>query len=304
MKIQPQIPPRYAPRDDILGWLTAYFQGSSTKCPIGKKSFPTGDFSRCLALRTLVFSFHQEVVSVIDSATTLRNIALSQPAAIRVFERFGLDYCCGGNRPLTTACAEKGLDMAVVLSALAETADDAPPERDLTQISASELIGHIVGTHHAYIRRELPRLEAMAVKVAEKHGPRHPEILEIQSRLQMLGEDLLQHLHKEEMILFPYIQSVERSRDGQGDMPHACFGSVESPIRMMIHEHETAAALLEQMRALSGEFAPPPDACPTFVGFYDGLAAFERDLHRHVHLENNLLFPQAIEMEQGAQLSR
>jgi regulator of cell morphogenesis and NO signaling len=122
--------------------------------------------------------------------------------------------------------------------------------------------------------------------------------------LQVLGEDLLQHLYKEEAILFPYVQSLERSLKGNADLPHACFGSVESPVRVMIQEHENAAELLEQMRATSGGFAPPPDACPTFAGFYDGLGAFERDLHRHVHLENNLLFPLAIEMEQGAQLSR
>ena len=240
---------------------------------------------------------------MIDSDTTLRTIALSQPATIRVFERFGLDYCCGGNRTLATACTEKGLDMSAVLPALAETAAGAPAEPDFTQVTASELISHIVSTHHAFVRRELPRLGTLAEKVVQQHGQRHPELFEIQSRLQMLGEDLLQHLHKEEVILFPYIESLERCRNGQGDLPQACFGSIESPIRVMIDEHETAAALLEQMRALSGGFTPPPDACPTLAGFYDGLAAFERNLHRHVHLENNLLFPRAIEMEQGTQLS-
>jgi regulator of cell morphogenesis and NO signaling len=239
---------------------------------------------------------------MIDSATTLRSIALSQPATIPVFERFGLDYCCGGNRPLAGACAEKNLDLAALLAALAESANDAAAEPDFTQATSAALIDHIVGTHHAYIRSELPRLESMAAKVAEKHGPRHPEVFEIQRSFQVLGGDLLQHLHKEEMILFPYISSLERSRDGQGDPPDACFASVESPIRMMMMEHETAAGLLEQMRAASKGFTPPPDACPTFAGLYDGLAAFERDLHRHVHLENNLLFPRAIEMEKGAQL--
>jgi regulator of cell morphogenesis and NO signaling len=237
-----------------------------------------------------------------DSAATLRSIALAKPATIRVFERFGLDYCCGGNRPLTEACAEKNLDLAALLSALAETANAAAQdaEPDFTQATAAALIDHIVGTHHAYIRSELPRLGSMAAKVGERHGPRHPEVLEIQHKLQLLGEDLLQHLSKEEMILFPFIWSLERSRDGQEDSPDACFASVESPIRMMIQEHETAAGLLDQMRAASKGFTPPPDACPTFVGFYHGLDAFERDLHRHVHLENNLLFPRAIELEQGA----
>jgi regulator of cell morphogenesis and NO signaling len=234
---------------------------------------------------------------MIDSATTLRSIALDKPATIRVFERFQLDYCCGGNRPLAEACAEKGIAMEDVVAALAEAARSETGEQDLTQATLTALIQHIVVTHHSYVLSELPRLKSMAERVAEKHGPTHPETAEVQRKLAQLAEELFSHLNKEERILFPYIEGLERSQSQDAARPSACFGSVEGPIQVMINEHEGAATLLEEMRAATNGFVPWPEACPTTVGLYHGLDAFERDLHRHVHLENNLLFPRAIELE-------
>ncbi len=235
-----------------------------------------------------------------DSTTTLRTIALEHPATIRVFEHFQLDYCCGGNRPLGEICAEKCIAAEVVLAALAEAVDRKPAAEDLSSATSAELIRHIVQTHHAFIRSELPRLQAMAERVASKHSPIHPEASFIQRNLAQLAEELLFHLNKEERILFPYIENLERSRE-ENAAPHtACFGSVESPIRQMIHEHEGAAHLLEEMRTATRGFMPWPGACPTTAGLYYGLKAFETDLHRHVHLENNLLFPRAIALEQEA----
>jgi regulator of cell morphogenesis and NO signaling len=236
---------------------------------------------------------------MIATETTLRSIALEQPATIRVFERLNLDYCCGGNRPLAEACAQKGLDVEAVVASLTEAAQgNAPAARDFTEAAPSELIHHIVKTHHAYVRNELPRLLAMAERVGSKHGPTHPEVTQIERQLNQLGEELLMHLQKEEIVLFPYIEKLERRRNGSAQAPEACFASVESPIRMMVHEHESAGALMEAMREATGGFKPWTGACPTTVGLYDGLDAFERDLHRHVHLENNILFPAAIAMEQ------
>jgi regulator of cell morphogenesis and NO signaling len=229
--------------------------------------------------------------------STLRSIALEQPATIRVFESFHLDYCCGGNRPLAQACSEKGLDMQTVLAALDAATSAAPSAQDFTQSTATELIRHIVQTHHAYIRGELPRLLPMAEKAARKHGPAHPEFIQIERQLRQLAGELTQHLNKEETILFPYIEAMETSRNRAGSAPHACFGTVESPIRAMINEHEAAGALLDDMRTSTRGFTPPADACPTLVGLLHGLDAFEKDLHRHVHLENNLLFPRAITLE-------
>jgi regulator of cell morphogenesis and NO signaling len=236
---------------------------------------------------------------MIAAQSTLRSIALDEPATIRVFERLHLDYCCGGNRPLAEACAQKGLDVETVVASLAEAAHgNAPAVRDFSQAAPAELIRHIVQTHHGYIRNELPRLLAMAQRVSAKHGPVHPEAGQIERRLGQLADELLPHLQKEEIVLFPYIEALERRRNGSAKAPEACFASVESPIRMMVHEHESAGALMDEMRTATGGFAPWNGACPTTVGLYDGLDAFERDLHRHVHLENNLLFPMAITLEQ------
>jgi regulator of cell morphogenesis and NO signaling len=235
---------------------------------------------------------------MIAAQSTLRSIALEQPATIRVFESFHLDYCCGGNRPLAEACAQKGLDVEAVLAQLTEAAHAAvPAAADFSQATGAELIRHIVGTHHAYVRSELPRLLPMAQRAAAKHGPTRPELVQIEQQLNQLADELLFHLQKEERILFPYIEALEQSRSGHTQAPQACFATVESPIQAMVNEHEAAGALLEQMRSATGSFTPWAGACPTLVGLYDGLDAFERDLHRHVHLENNLLFPRAIALE-------
>lgn len=235
---------------------------------------------------------------MIAAQSTLRSIALEQPATIRVFERFHLDYCCGGNRPLDEVCAQKGLELDTVLASLDEAANAAQTAAgDFTQATPTELIRHIVQTHHAYIRNELPRLLPMAERAATKHGPVRPELGQIERQLRQLADELLFHLNKEERILFPYIEDLERSRNHGANAPQACFASVESPIQAMINEHEAAGALLDEMRTATGNFTPWNGACPTLVGLYDGLDAFEHDLHRHVHLENNLLFPQAIAME-------
>jgi regulator of cell morphogenesis and NO signaling len=233
---------------------------------------------------------------MIAAPSTLRSIALEEPATIRVFESFHLDYCCGGNRPLAEACAEKGLDVETVLAALTGSVGQEAAAADFSQATPVALIRHIVSTHHAYVRAELPRLLPMAGKAAAKHGPNHPELIQVEKQLQQLAGELLAHLDKEEIILFPHIEALAAMRDG-GAAPHACFPTVESPIQAMVHEHEAAGALLEQMRAGTKGFQPPVDTCPTVAGLYHGLDDFERDLHRHVHLENNLLFPRAIALE-------
>lgn len=231
---------------------------------------------------------------------TLRSIALEQPATIRVFERLHLDYCCGGNRPLDEACQEKGLDIEAVLESLKAATGEPAAERDFTKATVTELMRHIVATHHVYVREELPRLLPMAEKAAAKHGPNHPELRLVLAQLQELGGELLMHLRKEEQILFPYIEALEESQSRGGDAPRACFASVESPIGAMLNEHEAAGALLERMREETKGFTPPKDSCPTLVGLMHGIEAFERDLHQHIHLENNLLFPRAIAMEKAA----
>jgi regulator of cell morphogenesis and NO signaling len=238
------------------------------------------------------------------AASTLRSIALENPATIRVFERHNLDYCCGGRRPLAEACTEKGIATETVLAELeAALAQQNAPEKDLSKAGAAEIISHINQTHHVYVRSELPRLAPLAEKVALKHGPAHPEYVQLQRQLRTLNNELLDHLMKEEQILFPYVEAIERNLQGAGEAPHACFATVGSPIRQMLHEHEAAGALMAKMRANTNNFTPPADACPTLAGLLHGLDEFERDLHRHIHLENNLLFPLAISLEEKAMAS-
>ncbi len=237
---------------------------------------------------------------MVTPQTTVRDIALEQPASIRVFERFHIDYCCGGRKPLAEACEERSLKPEAVLEAIENAAAGAGEQtRDWTQAKLEDICRHIVETHHAYIRAELPRLETLAQKVVSRHGTTHPELEQIQQIIGAEGERLLQHLAKEEMMLFPYITNLDRSSANCGPRPLGCFGAVRNPIRVMIAEHEASGEAMAQIRLLSGGFTPPKDSCPTYRGFYQALSEFEKDLHQHIHLENNVLFPRAIEIEDG-----
>lgn len=229
---------------------------------------------------------------------TVREIALEEPSSIRVFESFGIDYCCGGRKPLSEACEASRVEVDAVIAALeAAAVSPAPTTEDWSKKSMEELVNHIIATHHAYVKSELPRLATLAKKVVSRHGAIRPELLQLQSALATLGEELTQHLAKEEAILFPYIVQLERAlRDGRSE-PDACFGTVANPIAMMMREHDAAGSLLAEMRRLSGNFTTPEGACPTYHAYYDGLREFEVDLHQHIHLENNILFPRAIEAQ-------
>lgn len=231
----------------------------------------------------------------------VREIALENPASIRVFEAFGIDYCCGGRKPLAQACAERNIAVEDVIEALENgLAEGAIEGEDWTAKPLGLLAAHIVDTHHAYVRRELPRLAELAQKVVNRHGDTKPELLEIQKRVAQITEELTEHLGKEEVVLFPYITKLERAKETGSAKPHGCFGTVANPIAMMTQEHDAAGVLLGEIRRLSNDFTPPVGACPTFLAFYRGLYEFEQDLHQHIHLENNILFPRAIALEESA----
>jgi regulator of cell morphogenesis and NO signaling len=233
---------------------------------------------------------------------TVREIALAQPQAIRVFERFGIDYCCGGRRPLADACAAGNVPLDDVISALDAAGLAAVPFAvDWMQAPLSKLIDHIVATHHSYVKQELPRLAMLAQKVVNRHGETQAHLPAMQQALAQLDEELTHHLAKEEAILFPYIARLEASMAAEGEVPDACFGTVANPIAMMTSEHDAAGALLAELRRSSRNFTTPVGACPTYLAYYEGLREFEHDLHQHIHLENNILFPRAIELESVAQ---
>jgi regulator of cell morphogenesis and NO signaling len=241
----------------------------------------------------------------VTATQTVREIALEQPAAMRVFENFGIDYCCGGGQPLAEACAARAVEVDRVIAALEFAANaPAPLVEDWPHRPLEELAAHIVSTHHAYVKKELPRLASLAQIVVNRHGAARTELPELQAALARLDEELSQHLGKEEAILFPYIVQLEGFLSGQSPRPSACFGTVAKPIQKMTREHEAAGELLAEMRRLSGNFTAPEEACPTFHAFYDGLREFEQDLHRHIHLENNILFPRAVALEAALEESR
>ena len=230
---------------------------------------------------------------------TVREIAIENPSSIRVFESLGIDYCCGGEKSLSEACSRTSVDMGRVLRMLEDAAREAqaPQSGEWNERTLASLIAHIVETHHGFVRRETPRIEGLLAKVIAKHGRAHPEIGQIGQLFAAIGQEISTHMLKEEQVLFPYIEKMERAVAGGNPVPPAFFGSVERPIANMVAEHDDAGALLTQIRELSHGFTAPAGACPTFLALCRGLEDFERDLHRHVHLENNILFPRAIGME-------
>jgi regulator of cell morphogenesis and NO signaling len=235
---------------------------------------------------------------MIAAERTVREIALEQPHSIRVFEHFGIDYCCGGRKPLAEACVAHNVSVDAVLAALdsaATTTDPSPV--DWSQTPLQELIEHIVAKHHSYVKAELPRLATLAQKVVNRHGDTQPHLLALQKIVAQLDGELTHHLAKEENVLFPYIAGLEGAMANGSAFPDACFGTVANPIAMMSREHEAAGELLTEIERLSDRFTPPAGACPTYHAFYDGLKEFELDLHQHIHLENNILFPRAILLE-------
>lgn len=238
----------------------------------------------------------------INSTTKVRDVALTLPQSTRLFEKFKIDYCCGGDQPLATACAAAGVDFRNILQ-LIEGLNDKPGagdgERDWQEASATELVVHVLDKHHVFTKEEMARLEPLADKVVGAHGSNHPELLAIRDLMRQLFGDLRPHMFKEEQILFPFIHALENAAQQKCPTPFAPFGTVNNPIRMMLMEHDTAGDLLREMRKLSSDYTVPADACVSFKTFYEALAAFEQDLHQHIHLENNLLFPKAIALEEG-----
>jgi regulator of cell morphogenesis and NO signaling len=230
---------------------------------------------------------------------TVRDYAIHTPQTISVFEKLGIDFCCGGNRSLEEACAAANLNLKEVLASL-ETAlaePVRPSDRELRAGSLGELISHIVKTHHAYVRTEVAQIHKLMEKVYTKHGENHPELTAIRGIFQGLGQELMMHMMKEENILFPYIERMEESVVQHDPILPPPFGTVANPVRMMEHEHDNAGAALKAMRETSRGYTPPSDACTSFKALYVALANFEKDLHQHIHLENNVLFPRALEME-------
>lgn len=230
---------------------------------------------------------------------TVGDMALEIPGATRVFEKMGIDYCCGGKRSLAGACAAAGVELSEVKSALQLAT--APPkqseEPNFHTATLAELIDHIVEKHHTFTRLELARLGSLIEKVCEAHGKNHPELRQINLLLRELTADLEAHMRKEEFVLFPYIVRMEAAAEHHVALGRPPFGTVANPVSTMMLEHNRAGELLKAVRELSSNYLPPPDACISYQTLYASLGELEKDLHQHIHLENNLLFPRAVEAE-------
>ena len=233
-------------------------------------------------------------MSAIQARETVGEMVANRPALSRVFEQVGIDYCCGGKKTLEQACEEKGLDIESVRATLeACSATAGEPVVDAASMSLTELADHIEQTHHAYLRREFPRLDWLTQKVATVHGDHEPRLLQIRQTYLELVEELSSHMMKEEMVLFPLIRQL----DASSAAPTFHCGSLANPMRQMEAEHHDAGAALEALSDLSDNYTPPEWACNTYRAMLDALAHLQFDMHQHVHKEESILFPKALALE-------
>jgi regulator of cell morphogenesis and NO signaling len=231
--------------------------------------------------------------------TTIGDLVAADFRAAAVFQGFGIDFCCGGRRSFEEACEDAAVDPGEVRREI-DALPAAGREGDVTGWPLDRLIDHILEVHHDYVRAALPTIAKYLTKLNEVHGSRHPELATVASHFARMRTELGQHMMKEEQVLFPYIRELLST--GVADRRNASpFGTIENPIRMMQREHREAADELDAIKALTSGYVPPSDGCVTYAVCMAELQRFERDLHRHVHLENNVLFPRAVELESGLQ---
>jgi len=220
--------------------------------------------------------------------------------AADVFSNYGIDFCCGGKISVAEACANAKTEESIVISALENLQNKSGSAvHDFDSWNIGFLADYIQNTHHQYVSKAIPQILPLAQKVADVHGEHHPEVIVINDLFSDLADELLSHMQKEEQILFPYIKKLVVDESAGKCNDPSCFGSIASPISVMEAEHENAGLILKELFKLSDGYTPPEDACNTFRVLYGKLKEFEDDLHRHIHLENNILFPKAIEMEEA-----
>jgi regulator of cell morphogenesis and NO signaling len=237
----------------------------------------------------------------LDSTQSVREIVQQYPATVPVFEAHGIDYCCGGGKSLEEACSTKKIPLNRVVSDLAGALVARPDENDGQWMTSSlkELSAHIVERYHGYAKRELPRLAALAEKVQGRHGHMYPELHQLREVVDALTSEMSTHMLKEEQVLFPRICVIEQSAKNGTDLEPAFFGALINPIRHMMSDHDDTGHLLQSIREATHGYKLPEKACMSFQALYHGLVDFEKDTHRHIHLENNVLFPRALDLEKG-----
>lgn len=237
---------------------------------------------------------------------TVAEIVADNFRTAEVFKKYNVDFCCGGKKAVAVVCNEKGIDFAKLSAALEEcNVESKSSNLDYNEWTLTFLTNYIVQVHHAYVNRNMPLITEFAEKVASVHGAHNPETVKIYELWKQVCEELTSHMRKEELMLFPFIQQLEFSQaDAREDNSESNswmappFGSVKNPVRMMEHEHDVTGNLMKEIAALSGNYVAPEYACNTYKVLYAKLQEFENDLHVHIHLENNILFPKAIALEE------
>ena len=215
-----------------------------------------------------------------------------------LFQANRIDYCCGGSKTISQACAEAGIEPEPLIEQLEQLAGQTDPDTQfINNLSPDDLIDYIIKRHHRYVQNSIPFLRQNLAKICDVHGENHPELFEVRELFEGSAGNLTMHMQKEELMLFPYIKKMVHAKTGNSALGKSPFGSVSNPIAMMISEHENEGIRFEKIAGLTNRYTPPADACTTYRVTISQLEDFERDLHRHIHLENNILFPKAAELE-------
>ncbi|MFY0652515.1 MAG: iron-sulfur cluster repair di-iron protein [Cyclobacteriaceae bacterium] len=230
---------------------------------------------------------------------TVGEVVADNFKAADVFKKHSIDFCCGGNKALSAACEENGTKLDDLLSDLEKYEEDGREGQNFNQWKLDFLIDYILNEHHTYVIENLPYILEYAQKVAEVHGENHPETIRINQLVQAVAQDLQVHMKKEEQILFPYVRTLLAAQAQNTPLSKISFGTVGNPIRMMEMEHENAGDIFKEIAEISGNYTLPQDSCSTYQVLYKKLKEFQEDLHQHIHLENNILFPKAKELEQS-----
>lgn len=230
---------------------------------------------------------------------TIGEIVTKDYRKAQIFKSFGIDFCCGGKKTISEVCRTKGIDTREVETALGSILDEpSSDQNDYLRWNLSFLTDYIINTHHQYVKDNTAFIKELANKVASVHGEQHPEAIRVAHIFSLVADDLMLHLKKEEQILFPFIKELVDVQTNGGVLTESPFGNVANPIQVMEAEHEQAGEALQAIRDLTNNFTLPEDACNSYMILYKKLDEYENDLHRHVHLENNVLFPKAIVLEE------
>jgi len=230
---------------------------------------------------------------------SIREIVASQASAASVLQRFEIDLCSSANQSLRQACSGLQLSVDEVFEKIeaAQAEQNGAPPVDPASMSLEKMVQYIVRRHHLLVRQELPRLAALAHKLATKHGEHAPELIAVDRLVDQLQGELFAHIEKEENVLFPYVVHLEQNLGLARPAASASFRTISQPVRLMMNEHDGALQNFSELRGLTNEFTAPEWACATHISFHTGLRAFEKDLKQHIHLEDDILFPRAVALE-------